>query len=437
MKNLLRNNKGLAMLMVLALMGLSIPMITAALGLASTLANDSRVKNRIARAQYTDLGATEYTLYLIGPDGNGLDDPDTFPDENGDGDPDPFTIPINDEDVPVDVDPEDPTVNQPPSDATFRTTKTVTPTTANLNELTTFTYTITIENIGTETWQLKKVHDGLPSGFSYVAGSTGESGFDITTSDPVVVQHGTDDDDPNTYTELIWDVRPQEVFLDPGQFVTLSFDAQALLSQDGNYCNTAWTEPEGPNSRTAPTAKVTAGNPSSSDCIAQYVIVTKTVEVAPHPTDPDKYRATYTVTIENNGPDRFDIWWIRDKLPAQLEYVLGSTTGNLCSCNPFPRDVIEGRQRLNWFWLFPPKPLPSGETRTLVFQADGPENPGYFMNEIWVFFTQTQDQDARYSWPSAGVKVMNKYRVMVNNKKVAELEVLDNETIINKWYFNK
>ena len=63
-KRLLTEDEGLAMVIVVGFMALSIPLLTAALSLAGTLSADSRVKLEIARGQYSNIGATEYVRYL-------------------------------------------------------------------------------------------------------------------------------------------------------------------------------------------------------------------------------------------------------------------------------------------------------------------------------------------------------------------------------------
>ena len=71
MKSLLTGDEGLAMVIVVGFMALSIPLLTAALSLAGTLSADSRVKLEIARGQYSNIGALEFVRYLS-------DDPETW-----------------------------------------------------------------------------------------------------------------------------------------------------------------------------------------------------------------------------------------------------------------------------------------------------------------------------------------------------------------------
>lgn len=72
-RRLLKDERGVGMAMVLGFMGLSVPMIVAALGMAGTYSNDSQVKSRLAKSQYSSIGAFEYIRYLS-------DDPERFDD---------------------------------------------------------------------------------------------------------------------------------------------------------------------------------------------------------------------------------------------------------------------------------------------------------------------------------------------------------------------
>ena len=94
------------------------------------------------------------------------------------------------------------------------------------------------------------------------------------------------------------------------------------------------------------------------------------------------------------------MWWIRDKLPPDFKYKRDSTRGDFTSKNPF-KITLFGRQRLNWFFLFPTVLLPSGGNRTLIFEAVSPKQAGNYYNEVWVFFVEFNDDDAAYSWPSS------------------------------------
>ena len=183
MRALLRRQDGVGLVMVLAFMGLTVPLVTAALGLATTLSIDSRVKTGILKSQYSVLAGTQYALYrLIYEDGyiEGLQT----------GVVDSFSITINGTDVTVAVlnTSEPPGVPPPPpadNSRRLQATKTVNPVTASPSVLTTFSYAITVENLDDQPERLRKVHDRLPPGFVYLASTT--SG--VTMDDPVIVNY--------------------------------------------------------------------------------------------------------------------------------------------------------------------------------------------------------------------------------------------------------
>lgn len=113
-------------------------------------------------------------------------------------------------------------------DAVVNLTKTVDRDIVFLLEPTTFTYTIAIENVGSQTVNLTKVRDLLPPGnIIYVSGSS--SG--IATSDPSQRL-------VNGRWELTWGINPK-IPLPPGEIMTQTFQADATL-EVGQYCNEAW-----------------------------------------------------------------------------------------------------------------------------------------------------------------------------------------------------
>jgi len=144
-------------------------------------------------------------------------------------------------------------VGNPPSTgcpgASLELTKTVTPTTANLLETTTFTYTISIENTGAVSLALQEIRDVLPwGGFTYVSGFS--SG--VTTSDPTetLLADGR--------WELTWNISPG-LTTNPGETKTQTFQSRATLESD-THCNEVWvTTPETspPETYSWPTACVT------------------------------------------------------------------------------------------------------------------------------------------------------------------------------------
>jgi hypothetical protein len=64
-RRLLRGEEGgIGTLMVVGFMALSVPMLLAALGLSGALSHDSQVKNKLAKNQYSSIGAVQYVRYL-------------------------------------------------------------------------------------------------------------------------------------------------------------------------------------------------------------------------------------------------------------------------------------------------------------------------------------------------------------------------------------
>ena len=72
-KRVLKGERGVGMVMVVGFMGLAVPMLVAGLALSGTLSKDSQVKTKLAKDQYSSIGAREYIRYLS-------DDPDDWDD---------------------------------------------------------------------------------------------------------------------------------------------------------------------------------------------------------------------------------------------------------------------------------------------------------------------------------------------------------------------
>ena len=115
------------------------------------------------------------------------------------------------------------------------------------NTPTTYTYTIPLENIGTDTLRIDKIQDKLPKGFSYVSGST--SGDFFQNEDPAI--------STSQGRELLdWNFQPMNDLL-PGETKARQFQAYADVAS-GDYWNEGWIQIiEFPDSiYTWPTAKV-------------------------------------------------------------------------------------------------------------------------------------------------------------------------------------
>lgn len=379
--------RGVSLITVLALMALAIPIVTAALSLASTLSIDSRVKTGILRSQYNSIGGSEYILHRL------IHDP-AYVDSLPVGEEAHETITLNGVPVELSVTKNiSPLWDPPPANITssrrLQSSKVVTPTTGTPWVLTTFTYTITVENRDDEPENLTKIHDGLPEGFSYVPHST--SG--VTTSEPSV-----------SGQRLTWDLGPLHIVLPPGASAHLTFDAQASVG-DGNYCNEAWAEPGRLLTSSGPAARVKIGTTLDDLCLGQAVSVTKTVNpsVAAGMVNTT---FTYTIRIENFGTEAMKLSLLRDQPAAGYSYVAGSTTGTLTMADP-RQMLFQGQMRLDWSFV-PGVEIQPGEVRTLSFQVRGAQAPGNYWNEAMATFENFPY--SIYTWPTAVIRVMGTFQ---------------------------
>ncbi|MFQ5861019.1 MAG: hypothetical protein ACE5IG_05670 [Dehalococcoidia bacterium] len=108
---------------------------------------------------------------------------------------------------------------------------------------TTFTYTITIENVDTVDLEIKEVKDCLPVDFTYVSSSTGGG---ITTAEPAT---GSCGGGGTNRQELKWSnpqQLPQLVPINAGQTLVHTFSATATLQDSGIYMNEAWVKIDSP-----------------------------------------------------------------------------------------------------------------------------------------------------------------------------------------------
>jgi uncharacterized repeat protein (TIGR01451 family) len=419
MKKLLQRQDGIAMIFVMAFMALSIPMVTAALGLASTLSLDSRIKTSLAIDQYCALGGSEHALYRVLYDA-------AYMDSLAVGEQGTYTIDCNGEPITITIvklsEPPDPVT--PSADDTRRlfTRKEVTPNTAIPSAPMTYTFTIAVENGDDEPENLTHVKDKLPAYFTYVSGST--SG--VTTDDPTISSQ-----------ELTWDLTSLGIVLQPGETQTLTFNANASVGE-GNYCNVAWAEPgglwtirrgelddedeidtvddddaEGEDTGTDDNddsvARIEVGFPSNNLCPGGAVSVMKTVTPDIVAADTDT-TYTYTITIRNTGTWVLSMSQLRDLLPpAGFAYVPVSVTGNITNREPTLTSV-NGREHMQWDFSPALRVLP-GQTKTLSFQATAIAPPGDYYNELWVTFDQFSDPFGNrvpvYTWPTARIKVMS------------------------------
>ena len=268
--------------------------------------------------------------------------------------------------------------------------KTVTPPNAQPNTQTTFTYTITIKNEGTDTVFLAHIRDYLPPYFTFVSGTTAG----ITTDNPVV----SNDNAPRScgaspYT-LDWDLSPLIQF-EVGRELTLTFNAQGTLP-DGTYYNQAmvsyqpwWDGFSLVGIYTPYTAEATVGTGIPKCGYHADILVSK--EVTPSAADLGvETEFTYTINIENTTAGDYLIQQIEDLLPPSFVYVMSSTSG-ITSSNP-SQAMDPGLQRWRLTWGDGPEGPPlftlsGGQTAILVFKATGTLAEGVnYLNEVSATF---------------------------------------------------
>ncbi len=388
------SERGAALVMVLAFMALSIPLITGALRVATTMNVDSRVKEDIATSHYTAVGGSEYAEYRLAYEPG-------YSESLQAGVPDTFAISVNGDLVDVTVlntsnHPGDPP--PPPGDNSrrLRAYKSVLPTATAPLVLTTFTYTVTVVNEDDTATNFRKVHDRLLPGFTYLTGST----QGVTTDDPTITFESADEEEP-AHQHLEWNLASLGLSLEPWESADLVFSAQAALPQ-GNYCNEVWVEPGGDKTTSGKTARVTVGSPPNNLCAGKALDVAKTVQPAVVVGDA-LTTYTYTIGLDNVGTADLTMDRIRDLLPAGFLYVASSTTGDVTTADP-ATTMWQGRQRLTWDFA-PGLLIQPADQRVLTFQTQAQAVAGDYWNEVWV--TLEEFSYTLYTGPTAQVQAMS------------------------------
>jgi len=380
MRNLLHRQEGaMGMILVIGFMALAIPLITGALVLSGSLSRDSQVKTNILKRQYAALGIGEYVNYLVADPARWASwKTDNFDPASGNYQE---TVTINERSTDFTVD----ALSNPPGAAPsfnppqLQANVAASPTSISAED--SVTYTITVDNPGTELEELSKIYNGLPPGFTYVPGST----EGLTTDDPTQTTLGGELTGTVEYTLLTWDVASLGLTPQTGQPVTLSFDATSG-EDDGNYCNRAWIGAGGGDPSAGDTALVTIGEDIEDLCVDSQLTVTTTVDTEVVPADSGvTYLYTYTTSITNVGSDSVVLTGFRNLLPVGFTYKLSSTSGDLISQDPDTSLLTDGRWRLDWTFSTPIQ-AQTGVTKTLVFQAEAQVNLGNYANEGYALY---------------------------------------------------
>jgi hypothetical protein len=81
---------------------------------------------------------------------------------------------------------------------------------------------------------------------------------------------------------------------------------------------------------------------------------------------------TYTMTFTNSGEGNVKVEMILVDLPARVDYVAGSTIGDLYNGDPVVAGDSGGGITIYWDFIPPQPNIPEGGTREHIFQLSGP-----------------------------------------------------------------
>ena len=361
MLKLLVREDGQALALVLAFMILSVPLVTSALTLASTLSIDSRLKTQRLKQQYAQLGAKQEVLHTL------LTNPVTGT----------VTTTINNQVVTTTITqiaPESSTLILS-TQGRLGTTKSVTPATTTARATT--TYTITVNNPKQSEVQPTEIVDELPFAFKYQSGTT--SGLKGTTT----ISFGNPTITSTVEKQVLTWTAPAAAALDPGESLTLTFSATAA-SSTGFYCNEAYANPGGKAYGTGKTSTVTVGSPTEDVCHGALVTVEKTV-------DPEAVQGnvsttyTYVVTIGNEGTETVNLTEIVDKAPAGLSFLtstVAASPSGFVPGSPVTSTYTTSAQKLTWDFGTDGLAMATKTTYTLSFKMRGTLAQGFYPNQI-------------------------------------------------------
>ena len=355
--------EGQALVLVLALMVLSIPMITGALGLASTLLLDAQSKMRILRSQYAGFGAEQAALFnLLATPGSST----TTQEING--------VIVTTTVVKLTSPPRElPTYAL---EGRLSVSKTSNPTSTAANATT--TYTVVVRNPKAESVTVEKIIDILPTEFSYVAGTAV-----IKDSDGIVISTSTPQ---RQIYEYVWTV-PANTVLDSGESMTLSFQAQAS-STLGIFCNEAYVYPGGIDTSSGKGADVQIGVGAGSGCRGGVISVTKTVSPRLVYSGVTTTYA-FAIQIENKGATVVNIKEIKDIPSPGFTYVpLSATSSEFVP----PEPPVTSVNNNNIVWKFDGLglELPTSTTFELRFQTIANLSRGIYPNKVDMVFAGVQ-----------------------------------------------
>ena len=395
MRSLPTDDEGaVAILLVLAFIAFGVPIITAALGLASTLSIDSRVKSQILDRHYCGVGEDEFVRYLALDGARFLAWLELSEEEQ--------KIAFCDAQVPLTV---NQSLNRPGDSPNYSfqeiqsAFKEVTPDEATPNVLTTFTYTITLKNQGTGAIALERIVDYLPPLLQYSDNTTTGN---LTSTNPDTSFDNGDQHCGDEPDQLTWLFSPG-INIAPQEVKTLTFQATGTLP-DGIYYNKvsmtyrpAWDPTTTIDTHTPYTAEVTVGNGGTKCGFNLELLVRKKV------TDVrilalGKTELVYTISIENVTTNALPVTKMVDLLPPGFIYQTASSRGITSSdptsvpdpCSQPPDIANLQRCTLTWETGDDDVPLftiPAGQVLTQTLKATTKADPGLaFFNEIQLIY---------------------------------------------------
>ena len=429
---------GQALFLALVLLAISALVVIPALRLSSSSLKASQIIGGRSKALYATDAAQEYVMWKLLY--TGYTSNFTY-----DGQSDNFTVDICGSPVKVNV-----IMRALASwrgvtlakDAQIRPTITVSPSDVNASTSTTYTFTIRLEQIGSNTTQgLDAVYDVLPDGFSsggYVAGSSqlsvdGGSWEDI--GDPLIESSQTWPTGgpsfggrirmrwPNPYTYGSDNFSSPIRNFTGGQVKEIRYQITASLPNSSKryYYYYSWAILKPWNTVSGATGTITVNNLSKSGIGYEGGLIdarksTNVFFIPPgQPTN-----ITYTVNITSWQGSSDKIITILDYLPPGFSYV-GPTSGLTTNAPSTVYGPVNGVNRWTLTWNFSPSlNIASGETKTMSFVTRTSENiSGSYYNEVNVIpnnpiptiFSSpgisltNADFNSGYTWNSAPVIV--------------------------------
>ena len=407
--------KGFALVLVLIFSAVGALMLIPALKLSYTTLNIKQQRTAVLQDQYARDGGAEHAMWKLqygGGTGELTEASQTID----------YTLVLNgiSTDVTIQLRAEPGLSGQALASADFKVQpqKSVIPLDPTPSTLTTFTYTITMQQLDPDplTGQVVEVWDQLPPGFTYVASST------VPPAGHTVGEPTIETDVPTSVQTLKWEsFDPLITFSAYGETKTLTFQAQGTPLDNTRYCNEVAFDPNG--ERSGKTAIITLGTPPSSGCPGSKVPMT--LDASPGIVQPNvTTTVTFTGTWTNKDIGDHGIDEIKIALAPGFTYDTDSASefpSNMTTDEPSSLDFLDGRWELKWT-TFPVKPVPfvPDQVRTQAFKATvSPTESGSAYAEVftklnapcvWAPCTLPGDDATGYSW-QAGVTIVPAYDV--------------------------